>query len=177
MEDYNDIPNWIKKSRKQEVPDDFFENFSSQLMEKIQSEDSQLPAHLKLNSKPSVPSGFFDSFGEEVQAKIKEHKSSSRGKIIRMRNLMMLSAAAAAVLLIVFFSRQNFQSDEIISPNTANLETESNYDDYLVYLDDDEIVDYIIDNGIELENADDVSEREAVYDYVGDDIEEIYTEL
>jgi len=55
-------------------------------------------------------------------------------------------------------------------------ETEESYDAYLTYLDEDEIIDYIIETGIEIESVNEELNDQSYDDYSVQDIEDYYLE-
>lgn len=169
------------KMSKPSVPDGFFETFSDKLMAKIQSEEeagvdlteaNTFMSQFKLREKPSVPVGYFDSFADTVQ-----QKPAARGRIISLRVMMTITSAAAIFLLFMLVYNPNNNPSTLEGTDvTAQNETE-NYDEYLAYLDEDEIIDYIIENDVELDGYEASEEEEALYDIVGDDIEELYLDF
>jgi len=206
MEDFYNLPNWIRKSAKPVVPDDFFTRFPDNLMSVIDGETDDLSA-LKSLSKPQVPQGFFDSFPDKIMARIAEEDQSlhefpllaqlklapkpnvpagyfnsfsahisspqKKSRIISMPIWYSLAGAAAVILLffLIYNPSQPVVADD---QQTASSKTEAHHDEFLTYLDDDEIIDYIVEHDIALEGDHNSDEHAAIYEFAGDDVEEYY---
>jgi len=177
-----DILNHLKKHKKPNVPEGFFDNFADELMSKIENEKSILDSINKAE-KPKVPEHFFDNFADSLP--IDDKKET---KIISLKTVVIITAIAASFLLL-FILNTNSQN-----PNVANKEqpktlidsiqtietTTINQDDeYLAYLTEDDLIDFIVDNQIEVdENVFDlVDDEDDLFDEVESEIEDYYYEL
>ena len=166
MEEDKDILNHLKKASKPDVPEGFFENFYDELMAKIAEQESSLNNFQK-TTKPDVPTGFFEKFSQEMHQQTSEQKPTAQVKAahedalvgnrsVRIINLKRIGiiTAVAACLLVVFL---------ILPPKTnetAKNETEStqlpveeaalSHEDLYTYVDEHDIIDYILEEDIEL---------------------------
>ncbi len=217
MENKKDILNGLRKSQRPTVPDGFYDQFWSDLMERIQNESGILgqlkktekPAipedffanltssitaeeptfsvdELQKREKPTLPVNYFDQSTEQIMAAVKAEEKKKGGKVINMRLVTIISAVAAAIAII--FTVINFSGptkengvayDEIPKDSIPQevISTEDDYDDYLAYLDEDEIIDYIIENDIEIEDSTEMVEYEDYFDFSEEDIEDYYFDL
>ncbi len=219
MENKKDILNGLKKSQRPTVPDGFYDQFWSDLMERIQNESGILGQlkktekpgvpqdffanltssivaeeptfvvdELQKREKPTLPANYFDQNTERIMAAVKaEGKDQKKGgKVINMRLVTIISAVAAAILIIftvINFSgptKENGMANDTTPKDSIPQEvisTEDDYDDYLAYLDEDEIIDYIIENDIEIEDSTEIVEYEDYLDFSEEDIEDYYFDL
>jgi hypothetical protein len=173
MKENNDILDALKKRKKPEVPNGFFENFSdsliSNLSEKTEVED------LSKSDKVNVPEGFFENFSSNLMEKIEaEEKKPTR--IISLR-FISYAAAIAATLLIMFTILPNDENS--VANNEIETETVDEFsdEDYLAFIDEDEMIDFIVENeDIEIEESTDEEEEDVFY-LLEEDLEDIYLEL
>lgn len=174
----------LKKSEKPSVPEDFFSKLTVSL-DSI-NEESILDKAIKAE-KPSLPAGYFDQSVDCVMTAVKEVQTNKKrtGRIINMRTIRIMSLVAAAIAIIftvVQFSSNSEKDDQALllpieSQQEIELMPEDSYDDYLVYLDEDEIIDYIIENNIEIEDTADVFDFDDYSEFSEEDIEEYYLDL
>ena len=179
MEEKFNILDSLKKSAKPEVPANFFNEFSSNLMKQVSQE--QLP--FKKSDSPEVPAGFFDSFSDQLMDKIAEEEKASatptppkqsRSKIFFLK---ITGAVAVAACLLLLFNLINSEENAVETENVATYSEEETEDAYLAYLDEQEIVDFLIDNDdIVLEEDELDVEDEDIFYFLDDDIEDYYYE-
>lgn len=210
MTEKNDIVSFWKLRSKPTIPDGFFDQFSVDLMQKIEQESGFL-GQLTKSKKPTLPDGFFDQLmndmpvaesdfsldeltkrdlptlpvgyfdhfnaqlAETIQKDIKTTATKSR--VIPLRIIAAVSAVAASIVLVI--SVVNYSSNSVESDiQVAELASEEEvYDAYLTYLDEDEIIDYIVENDIEIGEGSDSVHVEDYLDYSAQDIEDFYLEL
>ena len=174
MEEEYDISSKFVKSKKPSVPEGFFENFYNSMKDEIDAEDAFTNLKIVKRQKPFVPENFKTDFTTDINKKINP-KSSNRGRIIRM-SFISAVASAAAVLTILFYMNKNDASSEAslqITNSEANIKQDEDViDDYVASLDEDEMIEYIIENDISVGDEDD-----DIYDYVESEIEDTYLDL
>ena len=178
MEEKFNILDNLKKSEKPQLPTNYFEQFSEQLMDKLDVET--IESNLSKANAPEVPDGFFDSFADELMDKIKAEETSetnpskSKGRIIALR-VMGFAAAAACLLLIINLVKSNEEIES--STETAVYSEEAVEDAYLAYLDEGEMINFLVENeDIELEEDELDTEDEDIFFFLNDDIEDFYYE-
>ncbi|MFT5820231.1 MAG: hypothetical protein ACI8ZM_001470 [Crocinitomix sp.] len=220
MENKKDILSGLRKSQKPVVPDGFYDQFWTDLIQRIENESGFL-GQLKKTEKPAVPENFFANLtasigiGEEeeagpfdqlrkrvrptlpanyfdqstdrIMAAVKaDVKNDKKGRVINMRLVTIVCAVAAALLIIFTVINFSGEGDEdnraaIDKPdeNDSNQELleDENYDDYLAYLDEDEIIDYIIEYDIEIEDTADMVDFDDYSEFSEEDIEDYYFDL
>lgn len=205
MENKNDILSTLKLRQKLELPVGFFANFADNLMDEIEVENGIL-GQLKKAEKPSLPAGFFDDFEieqptlntlikaekpavpngffETFEAKIgraTEQKTFKKGRILPMSALLWVGSVAA--LFIAFFTVYQFwgtptQLENNSSTLIAATVNETSFDTYSTYLQEDDIIDFIVDNEIEITESRTVEISEETYDlFSEEDLEDFYLEL
>ncbi len=164
----------IQKNKAPEVPADFFKNFHANLQAEIDSETVFADLTLKKTNKPTVPPNFENEFKDSLMKNIRQKKST--GRILKITFWSTAAAVAAGLTLLFTLNTEptNNQPDRLTEIN-SELTDEESLDTYVAYLDEDELVDYIIENDIDMGQAE--SESDDVYDYVSGDIEDIYLDL
>ncbi len=182
MEEKKNILDHLKKTSRPDVPKDFFENFSSNIMDKIEEDsESGLLDDLKKTGQPEIPKDFFSKFPDEVLNKVQQ---DNEGK----SNIFKISAwttviSIAAVLAIMFWINREDTNESFAEESDIELPeskmSDDDYDAYLVYVDEGEIIDYMVENELDYEETteEDEYDYDEIYDYVGDDLEELYLEL
>jgi hypothetical protein len=184
MEEKFDIFDSLKKIKKPAVPEGFFEKFSDNLSSNI--EDGSDIQGLNKSDKIAVPSGFFDNFSDQLMDKINEQEEQSLSKnksgIFTLKRLGVVAAVAACVLLIFTVLPNN--SDEELTVEVAIESTDDSEqvdEAYLAFLDEDEMIDFLIENddidlGDDDDYEDDLYSDDDLYYLLGEDIEEYYLE-
>jgi len=185
IQDESGILGQLKKTEKPAVPENFFANLTSSIAaeEPILSVDE-----LQKREKPTLPANYFDQSMELIMAAVKAEGQNKKkgGKVINMRLVTIISAVAAAIAIIftvINFSgptkENGFANDDTPMDSIPQevISTEDDYDDYLAYLDEDEIIDYIIENDIEIEDSIEMVEYEDYFDFSEEDIEDYYLDL
>lgn len=176
IEDESGILGELKKSEKPEVPQDFFNELLSGLPE---NESTFNVEELKKGKLPELPTDYFTKSEEQIMELIQQESSTKKGRIIPIRIVAAVTTIAAVFAIIfmtVDFGNENSGNfagtDDPISSDTTGVITEENYDTYLTYLDESEIIDYIIENDIEIEDT--TVQYDEYLDYSEDDLEDFY---
>ena len=175
IEDESSVLGQLRKSEKPEVPENFFESILSSL--DVDNDEFSIET-LKKNKKPALPINYFSDSENQILEIIKGKKqdSNKRGRIIPLRLIATIGSIAAAIAII--FTIINFSEDT--NSDIAVVEVESSedtYDAYLAYLDEDEIVDFIIENDIEIEDSTNTVQYEDYSDFSEEDIEDFYLDI
>lgn len=174
METNKNILNELKKSRRPDVPENFFESFADRMLDKVLEEPLFVDQLTKRN-KPEIPDGFFDSFKEKMK---QEETPQKETRIFSLRVWATVTSIAACLAVILWInSNEETSGDLAIDTNTTETEmSEEEFDAYLTYVDEGEIIDFIVESDLNL-TEDESAVNEELYDFVGDDIEELYLEL
>jgi hypothetical protein len=150
----------LAKTKKPNVPDGFFENFSDKFMQKIHAEEEEertILEQLVLRAKPKVPVGYFDNFEVERPT----------GRLIQLKYLWAAVSIAAVFTLLLWVI-----SDPVNGNGTdeyAVLENEAK-EELLAYSHESEIIDYIIENDIEIDlDGEQEVDEEDLFDFYGSD--------
>jgi hypothetical protein len=180
MEDQFDILDSLKKRKKPELPLGFFDTTTSNIMDKIDSDIKTVS--LNKNKSAIVPEGFFENFSANLMDQIKSDPrlkaEVEKPKSVITLKILGFVSAVAACLLVFFMLDKSPESNKIAVVNTQEQESVDKLieEDYLAYLDEADLIDFLIENEditLSTELSDD---EEAVYYLMSDDIEEIYLE-
>lgn len=182
MEDKKDIFDEFGKRKKPSVPEGFFDSFSDKLMDKISEEESPL-ASITKSDKPEVPVGFFENFADKVSTEIQKQESveDKPSRIISLKVMGFVTAVAAC--LLVMFAILPSDDEPVVATideveeldEQMNLAETVTDDEYLAFLDGDDVIDFIIENeDIEIEDDASSEEDEDVFYYLEEDLEEYY---
>ena len=165
----------LKKAEKPTVPEGFFDT----LLPDVTTDEAAFSvADLKKSPLPSLPANYFEEFSDQLMETI-HPEEKKKGRIIPMRLISAVVAVAAVFTLIftvVDFGNEPQEDSHSVAP-LAEVEEEEQYDDYLAYLDEAEIIDFIVESNIELENTTDEIQYEDYSEFSGEDLEEYYLEL
>ena len=167
-----------EKREKPAVPDGFFENFSTNLMSKIEEleedevDNGTILGQLKLRDKPEIPAGYFEQFEVKPPAK------PTSGRVIRLR-YFVTATSVAAIFALFFLLYQPNGSQGTMAGQTAAAETEDlHYDEYLTYMSEADIIDYMIENDIDLdEGTEETEEEDELFDFYGSDFDILLEEM
>ena len=170
MEEEYDIASKFLKSKKPLVPDGFFANFYNSIKDEIDAEDAFLNLNIVKRKKPSIPENFSVNFSSEIDKKITP-KFKNHGRVIRL-SFISAVASVAAVLTILFYLNQNNEPIQISNAVPTFQQDDEAFEAYVAYLDEDEMIDYIVENDISVGESDD-----DIYDYVESEIEDTYLDL
>lgn len=164
----------LSKNKAPEVPADFFKNFQANLQAEIESESAFSDLKLKKTNKPIVPANFESDFREALMKKI--HQKNSNGRILKITFWSTTAAVAAGLTLLFTLNLDSTEPQpEVLTETNSESTDEESLDTYVAYLDEDELVDFIIENDIDMGQSE--TESDEVYDYVSGDIEDIYLDL
>ncbi|MBK9192188.1 MAG: hypothetical protein IPM77_12130 [Crocinitomicaceae bacterium] len=157
------------EQHNESVPAGFFENFHQHLMDEIHAEEEFKSLGLKKNKTPEIPQGYLENFAADILSKTNTKKG--RGRILKIT--FWSTAAAVAAGFILLFSISTNEPESITEINPVVTE-EEDFDTYAAYVDEESIIDYIVENDVDLgENDTD----DDTYDFVNSDIEDIYLDL
>lgn len=165
--------NFTNKSDKPNVPEDFFTNFSKEILSVISEEEKTEFTYLIKSKQPVVKENYFEEFPTKIQKVLSAKKR--RSKIIRISFISSVASVAASLLII--FSLQNTTPETISSQpidTTSGTEENNQVEFYTAYLDETEVIDYILENDISIQSQD---ENNEIFEYVADDVEDYYLEL
>lgn len=200
MEERYDILNHLKLSAKPAVPENFFSTFEEKLMAEIAKSPFTLD-QLRKNHQPSLPEGYFDKFEPEIEHKkfeISDLKKTTQPnlpisyfntnedqlvnatKIKKFRKLTWWSlAGSAAAAIIIFFSvfKDRTASETVTNNSISAAVSEENINETLLtFLDEEDLIEFIIHNDVAIEDTATIDENE-FSDFSTEDIEEYYLEL
>ncbi|MBK6950658.1 MAG: hypothetical protein IPH24_01065 [Crocinitomicaceae bacterium] len=164
----------LPKTKTPEVPAEFFKNFHANLQAEIEGESAFAELKLKKTAKPTVPLNFESEFTESLMKKIRQ--KPSKGRILKITFWSTAAAVAAGFTLLFTINPEPVTNQpETLTETNFELSEEESLDTYVAYLDEEALVDYIIENDIDMGQTE--SESDEVYDYVSGDIEDIYLDL
>lgn len=177
MEEKFNILDQLKKTAKPSVPEGYFENFYSKL--ELEGDFNESAIGLNKKDKPEVPSDFFANFSADLMDKIKEQEDETAEpeRVWPLKLVGFVTAVAACAL--IFFMLKPTNEGQTLAETVDNEVTETeeqHVDTYLAYLDEDEIVDFLLENDdIEIANEFTEAEEDEYY-FLEEDIEELYRE-
>ena len=185
MKEEQDILNQLKKRKKPEVSEGFFDNFYAELSAKIAEEESGL-SKLKKSAKPELDADYFKDFSASISQQAEPNTSSNKGIVISMKSVIWMTAIAAC-LVIGFFLIPDSQDDKGLKADTdTEVKSESSNlienEVFLAMMDEDDVVNFLIENeDISLENtsktsSEDYYDDEELYYYLEEDLEDLYLE-
>lgn len=179
IESESGILSQLKKSKKPEVPEGFFDSIMAGIDEQTTKEsvsETGVLEELKLTSKPVLPTGYFEDFENRLMDKIENE--GKRGRVIPMRIITTVISIAAVFAII--FTVVDFNDNPNDSEAMAGIENELKeeaYDDYIAYMDEDELIDYIIENDIETEDTTNTVDYDEYSDFSEDELLDYYLDL
>lgn len=156
---------------KNDVPQDFFKNFHSQLKDEIDAENALSDLGIKKSKKPNLPTEFRTEFVSELQKNIARKKS--RTKLIRI-SFWSATSSVAAALAILFLLNTKDQTPNDIAVEQPQTMSEENLDTYAEFVDEGELIDYIVENNVDLGEDD---EDDVMLEYLDSDLEDIYLDI
>jgi hypothetical protein len=190
MEEKFDIFDSLKKTEKPTVPEGFFTSFSDKLSAKIG--DIANVDGINKSQKAEVPAGFFDNFSDQLMEKINEQETTTEApktKTFSLRTFGIVAAVAACALLVFNLTPKD-EAPNVVVDNTVDTEVFEETEDesideaYLAFLDEDEMIEFLIENDdIELGEDEEVADTEIneelytdddLYYLLGEDIEDYY---
>ena len=165
MDTNKDILNQLKRTDKPTAPENFFTDFSSNISSKI--DDESFLESLAKTNQPKVPNQFFENFSNKIVKQIDEPK---KGKLIRLKHVVISVLSVAAMLVLVFLATQQSQTNLV-----TNEFIPSNSEEYLAFVDMDEIelIDFMIENNI---NYDEEINEEVLFE-LDSELDDYYYEL
>lgn len=200
MKENKKITDTLVKNKKPTVPEGFFDQFATDLLHKIAFESSIL-GQLKKREKPTLPEDYFShqeivsdqikldqltqrkkptvpaNFFEDFEVNIAEQQKvdTKPSRVISVNFIRAFTAVAAA--LIAFVIAYNFNTNNEPIEQIATGETTENYDSYLAYLEEDDIVDFLIENEISFTADTAIISYDTYSLFSEEDIEDYYLEL
>jgi hypothetical protein len=197
MEDKKDILKNLKKLEKPSVPSSFFETFSDDLMAKISENESGLNI-LQKTVKPELSESFLDGFAKGISEKVTSNETQLEERavpVLRLKLVGFVSAIAAclSVMYLVIPAENNQTAQIEIENETLAVDEAISDDDLLAYIDADDMIEYILEEKIEIgsttqnleiiknsptETSSDLEEldEEDILYYLEEDFDELYLE-
>ena len=162
------------KLAKPKVPDGFFTHFHAQLTAAIEASETEPFQGLTKRATPTVPESFHEDFRKDLMKGLKP-TNVNRGRVLKITFWSAAAAIAAGLTLLLTLNTDEPTSETVTTAAVeTNLTEEETLDAYVAYLDEESLVDYILENDI---NVGESETEEAVYDYVDSEIEEAYLDL
>ena len=155
------------------LPPDYFKKPINRL---LAIEDTPLLVEIQRAERPSIPDSFFETFPDRLNDLINtSHPSIKKAsRIIPLWIVGTVTSVAATIAIFFLIQGMNTTVDE--TPVMTEVVTEETYDAYLSYLDEDEIIEYIIESEIEIESPNESLNDHSLDDYSVEDIEDYYLE-
>ncbi|WP_027418474.1 hypothetical protein [Crocinitomix catalasitica] len=178
----------LVKSEKPKLDKDYFSNFANKIASQAQdiNEVPNILDQLKKSTQPAIPEGYFEDFAENKLEQLKENKET---KVISLVWVRRIAAVAAVLAALLFFYDWNETPTQIAEqPVVSEQEIESEFeieseqelpsDTYLTYLDEYDLMNYLAEEGISMDN-DDASDLDDIdiYEISDEYLEELYYEL
>lgn len=163
----------LSKRKKPILPAGYFEQ-KTDFMEELN--EAPLLSALVLAEKPTLAETFFDQFPDQLQEQLTTLDASkiTRNRIIPLWLTTGISAIAATLAIFFIVRGLNSGIDEPIAVSEP-LEEET-FDAYLSYLDEDEIIDYLLESDIDITTNNSDVDEQTYEDYSTEDIEDYYLE-
>jgi hypothetical protein len=173
MEEEHDISSAFKKSNKPLVPEGFFENFYAGIKEEIDAMDAFAHLSIHKRKKPGAVVTAMRVPGSSVQPVRK------RSRVFTLAVWSTISAVAASMAILFYINRGDEASAGTALSNQLSATTSAKplenemMDAYVAYLDEEELIDFIVENDISTSD----NMNDDIYDLVESDIEDIYLDL
>ena len=166
-------PDFVKRTQSA-VPADFFAGFYDTLKAEIDAEKPLEDLGLVKRKKPLVPENFEQTFSANVLEQVQQ--KPSRGRLLKITFWSTAAAVAAglALLLTINTNTPAPQNPMVVTQPAALPPDDESLEAFVAYLDEEAMVDYIIENNINVGESETADE---VYDYVDSELEEIYMDL
>lgn len=180
MKEQFDILDSLKKRRKPELPLDFFDTNISKIMHNIDSDLETVSVNK--NKSATVPVGFFENFSANLMDQIKSEPrlmaEVEKPKSVIPLKILGFVSAVAACMLVFFILDKSPESNEVADIDMKEQVSVDEFieEDYLAYLDEADLIDFLVENDDITLGSELSEEEEAVYYLMSDDIEEIYLE-
>ncbi len=170
----SNILDQLKKSDKPKLPDDYFVDF----LPEIEIDEQETLIGLTKTEKPIVPEGFFENFEANLTIQLKKEEpidKVKKGRIIPLKYwapIVSIAAIFALIFLTVDFS------EEPVPPVVVDIIENSIDEAYYAYLGEDDIIDFIVENNVDLSDTDTITiQYEDYSEFSEEDIEDYYLEL
>ncbi len=179
MKEENNILNQINKRKQPKVPNGFFDSFADELMSKIDTEQSVLNS-IKKREQPKVPELYFEDLTDKLKL-----NDVPKNKIISLKALTIITAIAASLLLLFVLNNNTSniniakEKTELIKSNPTINEVDIQEDDYLSYFDEEDLIDFIVDNQLPV-NENNIEEeiyQDDLYDELETELDDYIYEL
>ena len=156
---FTDFPaecmNWISVSPyfgtqvpPQQVPQGYFDHLASDVLQRVKTESEPVLIYNSKNNPYSVPTGYFDQLPGEILQKV-----DSPARIISISKRFFRYAAAAVITGILGLSLFNRINDRSVVFSEKVGIAQLNIDRQLENINDKEIVDYLKNNGQDVDAA------------------------
>jgi hypothetical protein len=170
----------LKKTEKPAVPDDFFAKLHDQIKNDSADKKEHLLETIPKTKRPVLPTDFFSQFEEEIIQKVS--KPTKNGRIIPLPLLYILGGVAAALLLFLltvnFNEKTGYANHENENEETLDTLVEAVIiDDYLAVMNENELIDYALENNITLVDSVESEDYDNYIDYTEDELLDYYLDL
>lgn len=176
----NGILNQLKKTERPAVPEGFFDQLNDSLGSEMDTVDIESPILDQLGKakKPEVEKSFFNAFPTVIIKKFNDRPDE--GRIIPMR-LFYLVGSIAAVLAILFLT-VDFKENNSVAENPSIIAVDSLvehviFDDYLAVMDEQELIDYVIESNLSIEDTTTSINYDNYVDYTEEELLDYYLDL
>lgn len=170
MSEEGPILNKLIKANLPIVPASFFEGFADEVLELIalESETEGILEMLSLNSFENVLKSNNTANIQEIKEVYKK-ETKSRFFIRNAKHIALWTGAVAASLVLLFsLPLLQGETNEFVSSSTSE-------DILLAYLNEDDLIEYIIENGSEIDSS--AYENEVLYEELESGILDYYYDL
>ena len=151
------------------TPEGYFEGFKDRLLDKLQREDSSLPA----DEGFAVPEGYFDNLKAKVLERTSEKSDTKVVKLREYKRYYWAVASIAAIFLLVV-GLQFFQGEDITFESLANTEIEDYLDETDLGLNSYEIAEVVTLDEIDVQHIlNDQINEENIMDYLDENIDDL----
>lgn len=138
----------------QRVPEGYFDNLASQILSKIRSADTELPAFGKVDHPFTVPAQYFETLPSIILQQVQP------ARVVQMKSSFFRYAAAAVITGILGLSLFNqLGKENVVEPAVVSYAQneipvkEDAIDKALESINDEEIVDYLATRGQDVNAA------------------------
>lgn len=180
IESEDGVLSQLKKTKRPEVPEGFFDqlNVSISSSNEIDNTSVSLLDDFAKTKKPKVDDAFFKGFPDRITEKLVDKPSGSR--IISMRILYAVGSIAAifAILfMFVDFNPNHGRSETAVAPALDAVAEEVIFDDYLAVMDEYELIEYVVEIDVTIEDTTETIDYDNYIDYTEEELLDYYLDL
>ncbi|HIP36848.1 MAG TPA: hypothetical protein EYG85_08340 [Crocinitomix sp.] len=174
MKDDKNILNKFKKRKTPKVPQAFFDSFVDTITSELKNNTSIINQIIK-RKQPKVSAEFFDNFADNITI-----KPVRKRKVISLKIFIISSVAASLLLFIILNLNSNNQmiAQQKLNPQIefSNSSLAEYNDEYLATLfEEDDLVEFIIDNQIGIEQIPD--ENDELFNQIESELDDFMYEF